>query len=66
MSFANKLKHVRFGLLLTQEEVAYKCGLTGSAISHFETGQREPSLKSIVKICNGLKCQPNDLINSDN
>lgn len=62
MKFGDRLKFARKCLECTQEELASMCGLSGTAISHFETCSRDPSLKSIIKICRGLKCKPNDLI----
>lgn len=65
MSFGTNLKQLRENLGLTQEEVAEKCGLTTAAISHFERGAREPSLKNAVKIVKGLGCNPRTLIDFD-
>lgn len=62
MKFSDNLRINRDWKKYTQEELASRCGLTGSAISHFETGKREPSLKNIIKLCKGLRCKPNDLI----
>lgn len=62
MKFGDRLKIARESLKFTQEELASMCDLSGCAISHFETGNRDPSLKSIIKICQGLNCKPNNLI----
>ncbi len=35
----------------TQEDLAELCMLKPTAISHFETGRRTPSLKNLYKIC---------------
>ncbi len=56
------MKHLREVLGLTQEDIAVRSGLKPSAISHFESGRREPSLKNVVKICKAFRCSPNVLI----
>ena len=61
-SFGNQMKNIRWVLDISQEELARRAGLQVSAISHFETGRRDPSLKNIRKICKGLGCSPNALI----
>jgi len=43
-----KLRELRFGLELTQEELAKKLGTDSGSISRFETGKREPSLLEIL------------------
>ena len=62
MPFGKKMKHLREALGLTQEDIAKRCGLNASAISHFESGRREPCLRNIVKICKAFGCSPNVLI----
>jgi transcriptional regulator with XRE-family HTH domain len=64
MTFGKNMKRIRETLGLTQEELANRAKLQPSAISHFETGGREPSLKNIIKICKGLGCSPNVLIDT--
>lgn len=47
---------------LTQQDLAQRTGLQPAAISHFETGHREPTIKNLIKLCNGLSCTPNDIL----
>lgn len=47
---------------ITQHALAEASGLTAAAISQIVAGQREPSLKSILKICTALNTTPNDLL----
>lgn len=61
-SFGKRLKKIRNTLGMTQEELANLAGFKVSAISHFETGIRDPSLRNIVRICRALHCKPNALI----
>ncbi len=44
------LKAIREALGMTQAELAKKSGLTPAAISQIESGQRDPSLATILAI----------------
>jgi transcriptional regulator with XRE-family HTH domain len=53
---------------MTQAELAKATGLQPAAISHFECGQRQPSLANLRKLCLALKtsadfllCLPNSI-----
>lgn len=41
---------------LTQAELGAKAGIAAGAVSHFETGQRIPSLESLVRLADALEC----------
>lgn len=41
---------------LTQAQLGARAGIAPAAISHFETGQRVPSLESLVKLADALSC----------
>ena len=60
--FAPRLKAMRLLHGLTQDELAKRCGWTEGTISHFECGRRSPSLENFVKLCNALKCSPEQLL----
>lgn len=62
MKFKYRLARIRASKGMTQTELADRSGLHPSAISHFEIGSREPELKNIIRLCQGLNCKPNDLI----
>lgn len=53
-TFAQNLREIRAVLGMSQEELAKRSGLKASAISHFETGRREPSLANLRRIRNAL------------
>jgi transcriptional regulator with XRE-family HTH domain len=40
---------------LTQAELGARAGIAPAAVSHFETGQRTPSLDSLVKLADALR-----------
>lgn len=54
--FAHNMKDIREFLGITQADLAKRAGLTAPAICQIESGEREPSLKTIVKILNALGC----------
>lgn len=62
-TFKKKLRGEREKRRLSQNNLSDLSGINASAISHFETGKRLPSLNNIIKLCKGLGCEPNDLIN---
>ena len=64
MRFADKLKSIREMQRLSQADLAKKTGLQTSAISHFETGGREPSLSNFTALVRALKV-PADMLLSD-
>lgn len=59
--FAKRLRERRQEQKLTQTELASRAGLTGSAISQFESGDRDPSFSSLVKIAHALEVSPSYL-----
>jgi transcriptional regulator with XRE-family HTH domain len=40
---------------LTQGELGLRAGMGSASVSHFETGQRVPSLESLVKLADALE-----------
>jgi transcriptional regulator with XRE-family HTH domain len=60
--FACNLEETIDEIGITQAALAEKAGLTPSAISQFISGDREPSLSSLLQICYALQTTPNDLL----
>lgn len=54
MAFSQRLRERRITLGWTQEQLARRSGLQPAAISHFETGKREPSMRSLVRLATAL------------
>ncbi len=50
---------------LSQREMAKVIGLTSSAIAFYETGDREPSLKNLIKIAEYFSVSIDDLLLKD-
>jgi transcriptional regulator with XRE-family HTH domain len=61
--FSEQLRSVRLAKGLTQAELAVRCGLHPNAIAQFECGGREPSLKNLVKLADGLGVTIDALVN---
>ena len=51
-SFGPNLKRLRTGM--TQVEFAAKIDMQPSAINHFESGRRKPSLRNLIAIADAL------------
>ena len=54
VKFGHRIKELRLKQNISQEELAFRCGLSKNYISDVERGTRNVSLKSIEKIANGL------------
>ena len=58
MRFGQRVKELRLKQNISQEELAFRCGLSKNYISDVERGTRNISLKSIEKIADGLAIRP--------
>ena len=58
---SNKIKELRDECNWSQSKLANEAGITASAISMIESGQRTPSLIVIRKICDALKVSVSEL-----
>lgn len=47
---------------LTQAELGAKAGIAAASVSHFETGQRVPSLESLVRLADALELSTDALL----
>jgi len=59
---ALKLKEVRLNRGISQEDLAYMCGLNRNYIGIIEKGQTNISLKVFMKLCKGLNENPADIL----
>ena len=60
--FRERLQTARTTRKMTQHDVARKTGLMPSAISHFETGGRRPSIENLKKLCESLDVRADYLL----
>lgn len=54
--FGDRLRAIRERKKMTQSDLAEKCGLTASWISHFESGRRSPGIENLIRLSFGLEC----------
>jgi transcriptional regulator with XRE-family HTH domain len=47
---------------LTQAELGRRAGMAAASVSHFETGQRTPSVESLVKLSDALSVSLDSLV----
>jgi len=57
-----KLKECRDALGWSQAQLARYAGLEPSAISHFETGRRTPSIANLIKLADALTVTTDTLL----
>ena len=62
LSLGNRIKQFRQVANLSQEQLAFECGLDRTYIGSVERGKRNISLINLTKIAKSLKNQPSELI----
>lgn len=55
------LRKIRKARGLTMKQLAELVDVTESAIGQYETGKRSPSYKVLMRICEALRCQVEDI-----
>lgn len=50
----DRLRKLREQMGFTQTDLGAKAGIAAASVSHFETGQRLPSLESLMKLADAL------------
>jgi transcriptional regulator with XRE-family HTH domain len=60
--FAERLRTARENRKMSQSDLAEKCGLLPSAVSHFETGRRSPSFANLKALSDALNVTTDYLI----
>ena len=63
---AQKIKHRRKELNLSQEKLAQICEFDRTYISLLERAKRNPSYLSLVKLCVGLEIELSELLQKEN
>jgi len=53
-----KIKEIRQKIGMTQEELAWKCGISLNFLGQIERGQKKPSIETIKKIAEALEISP--------
>jgi transcriptional regulator with XRE-family HTH domain len=60
--FGVRLQRFREQRNLTQVQLGERAGMGAASVSHFETGQRVPSLESLVKLADALQVSTDALL----
>jgi transcriptional regulator with XRE-family HTH domain len=61
-TLGEQLRHRAQELGLSDAEVARRAGLAPRRYGHYVTGDREPDLQTLVRICKVLNATPNELL----
>jgi transcriptional regulator with XRE-family HTH domain len=61
-TFAQRIRDRARELGLSDAEVARRAGLSERRYGYYSTGEREPNLATLVRICEVLAATPNDLL----
>ncbi len=59
---AKRLKEERRKAGLTQLELSMRAGVSQNMIAYIERGDRNPALRTVMKICNALDIRLSDLL----
>ena len=65
MKFGDNLKLVRKSNKISQEELAFRLGVSRQSVSKWETGENYPSMTNILCLCDIFKCKINELVHED-
>jgi transcriptional regulator with XRE-family HTH domain len=60
IKFGSRLKYLRLAAGMSQEELAHKAELDRTYIGGIERGERNPSLKNIIRLADALKTTPDE------
>lgn len=63
-AFAAEIKARRGELQISQDELAYRAGLSRTFLGKIEIAQNQPSLTALFKLADGLQVSPDDLLKS--
>jgi transcriptional regulator with XRE-family HTH domain len=63
VAFGQRLRALRAERGISQDTLAERTGIHPTAIGRLERGTREPRLKTILRLADGLRTQPGRLLN---
>ncbi len=62
VAFGQRLRALRAERGISQDTLAERTGIHATAIGRLERGTREPRLKTILRLADGLRTQPGKLL----
>lgn len=63
-AFATELRARRGAAGLSQEALAFQCGVNRTFVAKLELAQTSPSLSTLFRIAEGLEAEPGELIDA--
>lgn len=60
-AFALSLKRIREAASLSKAELGRCAGISGAAVSRMESGYSKPSLVTLCRLADGLRCRLDEL-----
>jgi transcriptional regulator with XRE-family HTH domain len=61
-ALAADIRARRGALQISQDELAYRCGLSRTFLGKIEIAQSQPSLTALFKLADGLEVGPDELL----
>ena len=61
-AFGQRLRELRAERGVSQDQLARRTGIDATAVGRFERGAREPRLRSILRLADGLGVKPGRLV----
>ena len=65
MQLSDKIKKIRKERKISQEQLAARCGVSQSAISAIERGDKNPTIDTLEMIAKGLRIKTSDLLSDE-
>ncbi|WP_395075874.1 helix-turn-helix domain-containing protein [Flavobacterium sp.] len=62
ISLGKKVKEIRLSKKISQTEIAYRCGFDKSNYNTIESGKRNPTITSLLKIAKALDVKVVELL----
>ena len=62
VKFGGHLKKLRLKKNISQEKLAFLCGLHPTYISHLETGKKQPTLSTLISLAKSLEVKISELL----
>jgi len=63
MKFGDNLRKLRKNKNYSQEDLAFKVGVSRQSVSKWETGEAYPEMNNILELCKIFHCKINELVN---
>ena len=65
MKFNERLKELRLQSALMQKEIAQLLGVSVRTFQHYEAGEREPNIDTLIQIADFFKVSLDELVGRD-